>query len=187
MALAFIPKTDPAQDTVDHIDGDVSNWKLSNLRWLTEQQNHLNHKIVFNQTGWPGVTKTSKGLFQATIKVFKKKRYLGTFKSEIHASLVYMLEAERVHGACMRKELRDLLDANRHLIPDIERINKNPTRDASLPPGGTVNHWYDKFQVRVLFKDKQHSGGIHCTREEGISACQRLYAVLSGDKRQRLM
>ena len=41
VAQAFCPNPDPETcNTVDHIDGDTSNNKASNLRWMSQQDNY---------------------------------------------------------------------------------------------------------------------------------------------------
>lgn len=55
VAIHFIPNPNNLP-LVDHIDGDITNNKVENLRWVTHQQNALNSKIQRNNTsGYKGV------------------------------------------------------------------------------------------------------------------------------------
>jgi hypothetical protein len=58
---------DPCNDVVDHIDGDRSNNKVSNLRRVSPADNNRNIGIrKDNTTGVIGVNRTSNGFFTAT-------------------------------------------------------------------------------------------------------------------------
>jgi hypothetical protein len=53
LAIAFIPNPSNKPE-VDHIDRDITNNKLSNLRWATRQENGIN-KVARNESGIKGV------------------------------------------------------------------------------------------------------------------------------------
>lgn len=56
MAIAFIenPHNKPQ---VDHIDGNIKNNSLNNLRWATSRENILNSKLsIMNTSGYKGVS-----------------------------------------------------------------------------------------------------------------------------------
>ncbi len=81
----------PEGQEADHIDGNGLNNQRSNLRLCTRQQNQCNRKIsANNKTGFKGVycVKQSKG-YRATIQVFRKSMYLGTFLTAAIAAEAY--------------------------------------------------------------------------------------------------
>lgn len=87
---------------IDHIDGDRTNNRLSNLRLSTRAQNVLNRAISKNNTtGFKGV-RPSCGRFRADIQVNGKRRYLGHFDTAREAALVYDQNAAILHGEFAR-------------------------------------------------------------------------------------
>ena len=85
---------------VDHIDGNILNNKLSNLRWATHGENMHNQKIpINNTTGFKGVTyyKPNKK-FAAKIAIDNKNYHLGYFKTAKEASDVYDAKAKEIFG-----------------------------------------------------------------------------------------
>lgn len=84
---------------IDHIDGDRSNNKISNLRLATRSQNLRNKKISkSNKTGFKGVFKLPNGRFQSSIRVNGKQNYLGVFSTAEEAGLAYDLAAMEFYG-----------------------------------------------------------------------------------------
>ncbi len=98
--LARIIMNAPKGMVVDHVNGDPSDNRRINLRVCTIQQNRMNEKKR------PGKTSKYKGVhfhrlrnkYVAQIKVNKKKSYLGIFKSEKEAALVYDDAAKKLFG-----------------------------------------------------------------------------------------
>lgn len=84
-------------DDIDHIDGNKSNNKITNLRLATEQLNQWNHKKprVTNNTGYRGVVKY-RGKYAASIKTNYKSKWLGVFDTPELANQAY-LEAKQIH------------------------------------------------------------------------------------------
>ena len=75
---------------VDHIDGNIQNNHISNLRMVTHQQNH------FNRTKAKGYCWDKKAeKWKAQIKVNYKAKYLGSFDTEAEARDAY-LEAKKI-------------------------------------------------------------------------------------------
>lgn len=69
---------------IDHIDGDTLNNQKSNLRFVTESQNHWNQRTrKDSKSGLKGVDsyRAKYGRWRAYIKVGKKKCHLGYFSS----------------------------------------------------------------------------------------------------------
>lgn len=88
----------PAMD-IDHINGDRSDNRLSNLRLATRSQNLQNQKIKPNKSFsvYKGVTK-ARNKFCARIKINYKCILLGNYKSELEAALAYDEAALIYHG-----------------------------------------------------------------------------------------
>ena len=95
--LAFLYMTGewPAEQ-MDHIDGDRTNNRWSNLREATGSQNKYNTGVrVHNTTGARGVYRTKDGRFVARIKIGDKRVNLGSFSSLELASEAYEKKAAK--------------------------------------------------------------------------------------------
>lgn len=80
---------------VDHIDGDVFNNRIENLRLATRQQNNANRK---NTTDLPkGVSRSGTG-YRARISHNKVVTCLGTYPTIDEASKAYEEAAEILNG-----------------------------------------------------------------------------------------
>ena len=93
----------PIGKYVDHMNGDPLDNRKYNLRLCNSSQNQWNKKVAQknNTTGYKGVVKEGKG-FKAQIKVNRKLRYLGCFKSRAMAGMFYNLAALWYHGEFSR-------------------------------------------------------------------------------------
>ena len=89
---------------IDHIDGDRSNNRLSNIRQCSRtrnSQNAMSHKGNSKYKGvWNSGRKTNP--FQAHIQVFGARKYLGSFERELEAALAYDKAALESFGAFAR-------------------------------------------------------------------------------------
>lgn len=83
----FIEQIPPNMD-VDHIDRDILNNNLSNLRLLTRAKNIYNSKRMDEAKGY--TYNKSNGLWIAQIKIKQKNIKLGSFKTEKEAREVYL-------------------------------------------------------------------------------------------------
>lgn len=86
---AFNGKTDLQ---VDHIiEGNKLDNRLSNLQAMTNRENASKHRLTINKSSkYIGVIFNKRfKKWQSSIYVNKKKRYLGTFESELEASNAY--------------------------------------------------------------------------------------------------
>ena len=85
---------------VDHINGNKSDYRKSNLRLCSKSQNNCNVGVRLDSvTGFKGVYwNSTKKRFQASIQIAGKRRYLGTFSDPKIAALAYNEAALKYHG-----------------------------------------------------------------------------------------
>lgn len=80
---------------IDHIDRDKKNNRISNLRILTHRENCNNRKQRQNPSGYKGITQDYRdGVWQASITLNGKTKYLGRFSSAVNAATAYNLAKE---------------------------------------------------------------------------------------------
>ena len=86
---------------IDHIDGNKSNNRLSNLRLVDETGNSENVRKPNkrNQSGFMGVISVNTG-WRASITVQGKTRYIGTFDTPEKAHHAYLEAKRQFHSAC---------------------------------------------------------------------------------------
>lgn len=89
---------------VDHINGDRTDNRRSNLRLCTRRQNNLNRSVSSaNKIGYKGVSKYKNGKWNARIStalgVYKS---LGIFKTPEDAAKAYENAARELHGEFFR-------------------------------------------------------------------------------------
>ena len=102
VALVFIPNPEN-KHLVDHIDGNVMNNSVSNLRWATHIENGRNSKMSKNNTsGYKGVYKTPSGKYQAQIMVNRKVICLGKFDTAEQAHRMRDLRKTQIFGSFKR-------------------------------------------------------------------------------------
>jgi hypothetical protein len=92
MVYGVIPKN------IDHIDGDRTNNKISNLREATHQQNMMNRKKRCDSKNTYKGTYRVKNSWIAEIWFMNKRYYLGSFKTDKEAGLAYAEAAKKFHG-----------------------------------------------------------------------------------------
>jgi hypothetical protein len=87
---------------VDHIDGDVLNNRIANLRDVSHTHNLQNQRRAKkqNKSGLLGVVTCKTGGFVGQIQVNKKRNYLGWFKTAEEAHEAYKQAKRRLHAAC---------------------------------------------------------------------------------------
>ena len=85
----------------DHVRGNRLDIRRSQLRQVTPSQNAQNRKTVPNKYGYTGVSKTGNTWF-ATIKIGRKRKYLGAFPSAEAAGRAYAAAAETLFGEFLR-------------------------------------------------------------------------------------
>lgn len=100
---AMIHGSFPAQ-ILDHIDGNRSNNRPSNLRECTHAENHRNVR-VHNPIGLKGVQKSGKK-FTSKIRFDHKIYHLGTFQTAEEAHSAYCKAAKKYHGEFANFEVK---------------------------------------------------------------------------------
>lgn len=84
-------------DEIDHKDRVRGNNVFDNLREATGLENKQNKGMAHsNKVGLLGVCKNGSG-FMATIRLNKKQRYLGTFKTPELAHQAYLIAKRKLH------------------------------------------------------------------------------------------
>lgn len=103
LAFAFLNDRWPTE--VDHINGDRTDNRASNLRECTRQQNQWNAKKRGASPASPhkGVTwSKQKGKWQARLSKDYKNLHLGFFETDAAAGAAYMVAAKSVAGEFAR-------------------------------------------------------------------------------------
>jgi hypothetical protein len=89
---------------LDHINGDKSDNRISNLRVATASQNQANAKLSKrNVAGLKGVSE-ERGRWRARIKLHRKTINLGYFATALEAHSAYAEAARRYQGEFARLE-----------------------------------------------------------------------------------
>jgi len=90
---------------VDHINGDGLDNRKCNLRVANHSQNHMNERLrCDNKSGFKGVTRITRGGWQATITAAGKTLYLGSFATPEAAYEARCAAAARYHGEFSRNK-----------------------------------------------------------------------------------
>ena len=84
---------------LDHIDGNSTNDRISNLRDATVTENAWNHKRRARRIPLPmGVRRLRAGRFEARIGFNKKQLHLGSFETPEEAHRVYVAKRRELYG-----------------------------------------------------------------------------------------
>lgn len=88
------------KDQIDHRNRNRSDNRAENLRVADHSQNHQNIGLLStNTSGFKGVSYCIRDkAWNAVIIAFKKRYYLGYFKSKEAANAAYVDAAKRLHG-----------------------------------------------------------------------------------------
>lgn len=90
-------------NVIDHIDGDKSNDKISNLRDVEQYVNQQNERCARSnsKTGLLGICwVASKGKFKAQIRIHPKRIHLGYFTTAEKAHEAYLKAKREIHEGC---------------------------------------------------------------------------------------
>ena len=89
---------------LDHINGEPSDNRITNLRLATESQNKANRRrSKRNSTGFKGVSFRKRDhIYSAQIRKDKKTMWLGSYKSPEEAHRAYAKAAKEMHGEFAR-------------------------------------------------------------------------------------
>ena len=101
VAHEFIPQPDTnTQLVVDHIDRNKLNNQITNLRWVTQQQNNMNSTIrAGTSSQYKGVAyHKTKSKWYAYIRFDRKLLHLGHFANEEDAARAYNAKAIELFG-----------------------------------------------------------------------------------------
>jgi hypothetical protein len=101
IVYALATNTNIDNEFVDHVDGNKSNNKISNLRLATNQQNCCNKQAQLKSTSaYKGVSWDKKcKKWRAQICINYKKIHLGTFEKETDAAIAYNQAAKKHHNS----------------------------------------------------------------------------------------
>jgi len=102
LAFIYVHGDDTGLNYIDHIDGNPSNNKITNLRSGTQSENMQNRKkcqINNKSSGLLGVCfHNGTNKFMAEIKANEKKIYLGLFNTPEEAHQAYLNKKRQIHS-----------------------------------------------------------------------------------------
>lgn len=102
----------PYQGVVDHINGDRTDNRRSNLRVATNKDNVRNQKIgKRNSSGYKGVSYDSRrGKYAAHITVDRVGRFLGYYDNAVDAAVAYDRAAAIYFGEFARPNFKEVIN-----------------------------------------------------------------------------
>lgn len=94
MCITFIGDI-PDGMVVDHIDRDMRNNNINNLRLVTKSQNMINSNKYEYSNGYSYYKKSNK--WRARIRMDGKEKHIGLFNTEEEARQAYLNERNKIH------------------------------------------------------------------------------------------
>lgn len=91
-------------NVIDHINGNKSDNRISNLRSVTQSENLQNQSKPQRQNPHLGVSKNAAGNWRVRIKIGKENIHIGTFKDQDLAKDAYMFAKKKHHISSIYKE-----------------------------------------------------------------------------------
>lgn len=93
----------PPQQEIDHVNGNRSDNRLTNLRQANRSQNCCNTAVYKNNScGLKGVHRRPSGRWRATIYFNRQRKHLGHFDTKEAAHKAYLAAAKSLHGEFSR-------------------------------------------------------------------------------------
>ncbi len=93
----------PPGQIIDHIDGDGLNNQRSNLRFCTKAENNRNQSPTGLTSKYRGVFFDKRdGVFRSSVRVDGKRKWLGSFLTDIGAARAYNAAAIQYYGEFAR-------------------------------------------------------------------------------------
>ena len=104
LAWLYVYRKIPVDKVIDHVDGNPSNNRISNLRLCLQSENMRNRKIGRdNKSGHKGVSwHKSSGKWKVQVSVDSKVVHLGLYITREEASAVYNEFCQQHHGEFYR-------------------------------------------------------------------------------------
>jgi len=97
---AFMGYKKPKGFVVDHINKDLKNNNIENLRYCTQREN-LNNRSLVSNTGYVGVSinpPNYKKRYRARIRINEKMKELGSFETAKQAGQAYIKEKNKIEN-----------------------------------------------------------------------------------------
>lgn len=143
---------------VDHVNGNPSDNRRTNLRVCTPNQNKRNRRKPRNaeNSTYKGVKKRN-GRFESAIGRGASYRYLGTYKTEVEAAIAYNDMAKELYGEFAN--LNEIPKEFSHVIP-------KPYTGSSEYRGVMFHKRVKKWQASIQHdKKRRHIGYFDCEHE----------------------
>ncbi len=106
--MHYLQTGEQPPEQIDHINGDKSDNRWSNLRSATQSENECNRGMTRrNKTGYKGVHRFPNGRFLAQIGKNNKVLSLGYFDTAEEAAEAYTNAARQLHGEFLHRSLQE--------------------------------------------------------------------------------
>jgi hypothetical protein len=154
---------------VNHKDSDVLNPYYNNLEWVSIRENVSHSKKGENYSSkYTGVGKRVNGKYYASISIYGKRKYLGTYNTEEEAHYVYMkvIEALGEENKYYKKGFKFRKDLD---LSVIDNIYKAKTK-TSIFKGVHLDKNSGRWKATLNIKKVVYNLGFYTTEEEAYKA-----------------